>query len=722
MNPPEIRRQVFRSADHWRRGLSYRLGSVSEGGLALLSRPVFAGWVTQAAAARNAGSMATDACGRVYWVQPREGRLYRLDPASRLIDPVATLPDGAGTSPARFGRLLYAGHRLWLLDLGGARLLAFRPDTFQIIVEIGLSRPTDIATARGRLIALDAEAVRRFDLTGRELGSTPRTHILSPTAMGVDPTTGTIYLLDGNATGFLRLEPDGAFRDEVGTFAEAGAGFAPRLLAVSPSGNLFVSNGTAAVHEFAADGSYVGHVEGMGAFTKVLALGFDAGGELGVAMPPPLPRFGNDGALVGKPGTFYSPTLDNGAQADEAWHRLDLSAELGAGGAIDVWYASSKDEALVAAVNGALQRAGSAARRAADLEALLGGLWNARPAHRLTAPEAVSPQRLGELRSRVSHSVLFEPETKRYLWLKLALSGLTPRAAVTVREMRVYYPRLSYLRYLPATYQENKPSRAFLERFLSLFETVFGDLEATVARIPEVFTPGVAPTAFLDWLAQWLDLGIEEDWTEAVKRRLIERAATLYERKGTPEGLAEFIEVVLGQRPLILESFEAERPLVVGGAGSLGHDLRLGTNASEAVPRSQLTVLDGTTRLGASPLRASARRPVDPYRAAAYRFTLVLRLSPGQLRRHQRALDRIIREHAPAHLAYDLVLESGARFGRPPVVGVNATLEPAPPVRVGFSALGHAACTRAVRYGPELDMDTTLSDAADARCRTAACS
>lgn len=722
MNPPEIRRQVFRTADHWGRGLTYRLGSVSGGGLALLSRPVFSGWVTQVAAARDAASMTTDDCGRVYWVQPREGRLYRLDPASGLIEPVVTLPDGGGARTARW-RLIYAGGRLWLLDLGGARLLALRPDTFQIIVEIRLPGPIDVAAGRGRLITIDQRSVRRFDLTGRELGSTPRTHLASPIAAGIDPTSGTIYVLDAQAPGFLRLDPEGAFRDKVGTFADAGTGFTPRLLAVSPSGNLFVSDGTAAVHEFAADGSYVGQVEGVGALSGVLALGFDAGGQLNIATPAGIARFGNDGALVGNPGQFYSPTLDNGTEADEAWHRLDLTAELDAGGAIDVWYASSADEALVAAVNGVLQRERSAAQRAADLEALLADQWKG--PHRLAAPEAVpagTPEPHGELRSSTSHSVLFEPHTKRYLWLKLGLSGLTPRAEVKVREMRVYYPRLSYLRYLPATYQENGPSRDFLERFLSLFETVFGDLEATIARIPEVFTPSLAPAAFLDWLAQWLDLGIEEDWAPAVKRRLIERAATLYERKGSPEGLADFIEVVLNQRPLILESFEAERPLVLGGPGSLGLDTRLEARAWEAVPWSQLTVLGGGTALGASRLRASARRPVNPYRAAAYRFTLVLRLSPGQLRRHQRALDRIIREHAPAHVAYDFALQSGARSGRPLVVGVNATLAGPPPTRVGFSALGHAACTRPVRYGPELEMDTTLSDTADARCRAAACS
>src|SRR6185295_8950531 len=131
-------------------------------------------------------------------------------------------------------------------------------------------------------------------------------------------------------------------------------------------------------------------------------------------------------------------------------------------------------------------------------------------------------------------------------------------------EMRVYYPRLSYLRYLPAVYQEDPVSREFLQRFLAMFETVFSGLEATIEKLPEVFDPEHTPVEFLDWLAQWLDLGIEEDWSPEVKSTLIRRAASLYQKKGRPDGLAEFIEIVIGKRPRIQESFETERPFVLG--------------------------------------------------------------------------------------------------------------------------------------------------------------
>ena len=183
-----------------------------------------------------------------------------------------------------------------------------------------------------------------------------------------------------------------------------------------------------------------------------------------------------------------------------------------------------------------------------------------------------------------THSVLFDQDSGRYLWLKIGMSGLSPRATAAVRELRVYYPRLSYLRYLPAAYQEDKSSREFLERFLSMFETVFSDLESTIEKLPVLYDPGHTPPEFLDWLAQWLDVAVEEDWSVEVKRRLISEASRLYERKGTPAGLADFIEIVTGRRPLIRESFETERPLVLGDALRLGADARLTAQPVEDRP------------------------------------------------------------------------------------------------------------------------------------------
>jgi phage tail-like protein len=274
--------------------------------------------------------------------------------------------------------------------------------------------------------------------------------------------------------------------------------------------------------------------------------------------------------------------------------------------------------------------------------------------------------------------------------------------------MRVYYPRLSYLRYLPAVYQENPASREFLERFLSIFETVFSGLEATIERIPEVFDPEHTPKEFLDWLGQWLDLGIEEDWSPEVKRRLINSASSLYQKKGRPDGLVEFIEIVTGKRPFVRESFETQRPLILGDGSRLGRDTRIFRHPTKDLPRDQWTVLGVSSRLGSARIRSTTQIPIDPFRAAANHFTLLLDLSPREFQRHERGLHRIIRENSPAHVAYDIRLVSGAGLGSNMVLGVNFKVEDPQPFYIGHSSLGRSILS-GFSYGPELGIDTTIA-------------
>ena len=728
MKPVEFHRQIFRDSSHWEHGLSYKLRHLDGGGVALFSRPAFTGWATREDAAIGARSLAVDDCGRLFWIHERSCQLYRRDPVNELVEPMITLAECDDDHRHLFGRMLTSVGRLWILDYTGSRLLAIRPDTFQIIGEILLKGPVDVALGAGRLFTLDAEGIRAYDIDGRPLGGPYRERLSYPLALGAgaDPRGNQwIYVVDAGARGFLRYSAvDGTFDSELGKFDDAARGFRPRLLLVHPDGNLFVSDGSPVAHEFAPDGGYIGDTGDVSPLSKILGLAVDAHGELYVGSPEGIARFSRESGVAGNKGQFYTRTLDNGTEHDEGWHRVDLSGELDAAGALDVSYASSSDAGLASAVNGIFERNVSTADKVTALETVLGDLWKGPQAADLA--QMVGLQRKGEeLRAVVpagaataaqsgfarnmSHSVLFRTGTKRYLWLKLELSGLAPRAKASVREMRVYYPRLSYLRYLPAVYQQDPVSHEFLERFLSMFETIFSGLEATIDRIPEVFDPDLTPDEFLEWLAQWLDLGIEEDWPPRVKRRLIQSAARLYQRKGTPGGLAEFIEVVTETRPIIRESFETERPFILGDGAYLGLDSRVFRRPAADLRRDQRTVLGCSSILGTSQIRANTRVAVDPFRSAAHRFTLLLDLSRKQFQRYQRGLHRIIRENSPAHVGYDIRLLSGAGLGPDAVLGVNVRVEDPRPFHLGYSALGQAICVRRVRYGPELGTDSTLA-------------
>lgn len=711
MTPVESRRQIFRDPLHWDHGVSYRLQRVTSGGVALFSRPTFTNWVNQSDAACGAASLAVDRCGRIFWIHRNNCELYRYEPISGLIESMIPLADCDEGKEHLFGRMIVVKGRLWILDRSGSRLIALRMDTFQIIAEIPLAEPIDIAWGAGRLFALARNGISVYDVNGTSLGPPQGEHLLRPVAIGADPCGEWIYVIDDCARSFRRFKSDGSFRDEIGDFCDVAPDFKPQLLAVHSSGNLFVSDGSSLMHEFSSDGGYLGDTGDISPLTKILGMAFNPTGDLYAGSPEGIARFGSETGLAGNEGVFYSGTLDSGGEGSECWQRLDLVADLDAGGAVDVSYATSKDLQLATAVNNIIDRDGPSLEKFNAIKALFKDDDWKRPEQLrafslVEAAEDAASQ--SSFRERTTHSMLFRTETERYLWLKLALSGLAPGAKAKVSEMRVYYPRISYLRYLPAVYQEDPASQEFLQRFLPIFETVFGSLEATIERIPEVFDPEQTPKEFLDWLTQWLDLGVEEEWSAEVKRKLISRAALLYQKKGRPDGLTEFIEIVTGKRPSIRESFETERPFIFGQGARLGIDTHVFRRPEKDLPRDQRTVLGFSSTLGTSRIRRTTQVSVNPFSAAANHFTLLLDLSAQEFQRYERGLHRIIRENSPAHVGYDIRLVSGAGLGPTMVLGVNFKVEDPQPMYLGHSSLGRSVLS-GMWYGPELGIDAVLS-------------
>lgn len=135
----------------------------------------------------------------------------------------------------------------------------------------------------------------------------------------------------------------------------------------------------------------------------------------------------------------------------------------------------------------------------------------------------------------------------RYLWLKVELVG-TASVAPRVESVRAYFPRQSYLRYLPTVYRTDADSVAFLERFLSLFESVFTDVEEEIEAATRYLDPRGAPAEALDWLAGWLALAPDDTWSTAAKRRLVRDAHELFTARGTREGLRRLLAIYLADK------------------------------------------------------------------------------------------------------------------------------------------------------------------------------
>jgi phage tail-like protein len=244
---------------------------------------------------------------------------------------------------------------------------------------------------------------------------------------------------------------------------------------------------------------------------------------------------------------------------------------------------------------------------------------------------------------------LIQSPPGRYLWLRLTLFGdgtLTP----VVRQIKVYYPRASSLRYLPATYREDAASAGFLDQFLSIFDTIWDGVSDQVTDIAGYFDPAATPSPepgssgpdFLSWLASWLGLTLEAHWPLEKRRQLLAKAHRLYALRGTAQGMRMHIQLYTGVEPHILEHYKLRRWLFLDEA-------RLGENSAlwgkVVVNRLQL---DEHSQVGDFQLIDSQDPMRDPFHYYAHQFTVFI---PNRnLNETQRlSLERIVDMSKPAH-------------------------------------------------------------------------
>ncbi len=164
----------------------------------------------------------------------------------------------------------------------------------------------------------------------------------------------------------------------------------------------------------------------------------------------------------------------------------------------------------------------------------------------------------------------------------------------------------NYLEYLPAIYQmEGVDATAnFLGRFLKAFEKVLAGIpdentepkkgiDEILDKIHDYFDPHKTPAKFLQWLAGWMALTLKEgeEWygeedakeksnivsqvvplneeRNTPNRNLISRIVQLYYKRGTLEGLLEYLKIYVGEEIEITIN-EFLEPFQIGVTSTVG--------------------------------------------------------------------------------------------------------------------------------------------------------
>jgi phage tail-like protein len=231
----------------------------------------------------------------------------------------------------------------------------------------------------------------------------------------------------------------------------------------------------------------------------------------------------------------------------------------------------------------------------------------------------------------------------RYLWLRLTFNS-NGLSSPELKSLKVFYPRVSYLQYLPAVYQENESSRQFLERFLSIFQTEFDGLDYRIDRIWQLFNPGSIPPKDLGWLASWLGVVVNPAWSNSKLRSIIKNAFTAQCLSGTIAGLTQAVQDYVGVKPVVVEHFQLRQWTVLSSGASLDSGTRLWSQAF--YKRLQIA---SNSQIGNFQLVSDPAPDVEPMNWDAHQFTVMFVASPYGSGDIEQQISQVVEREKPAH-------------------------------------------------------------------------
>ena len=233
--------------------------------------------------------------------------------------------------------------------------------------------------------------------------------------------------------------------------------------------------------------------------------------------------------------SVFLPGLDS-AQPDCAWGRLSLRCHLGAESMLTIRAFASNQDAIIR---------NNETVRIDDF---------------LLDPDVPEKEkeRLFMLADGLERSgvqdVLLTGQNGRWLWLWLELTG---EADDVLEDLRVYVPGDNFFRTLPQVYQNDND---FLQRYLSIFSTMYQEFQEKIDALPKILDVDTAPEELLPFFASWL--GLETDpmlFTSDELRSLLKIAPQLMLNKGTRWAVETAVklfvpeEVYLVERNLLVE-------------------------------------------------------------------------------------------------------------------------------------------------------------------------
>lgn len=680
ITPEELSYFTINTPGKWREGFSDSVFIDREGHLSLTPMLNIGPFGETA----RATGLSLDSKGRLFIIDADGCHIYSFDPESQALrrlecfegccfgkSELACAEDhrhrsqvrglfGCGSQAGKFrfregetasGGLAFWNATLYVADPFNHRVQSFYIPEFQIRLVLGkqglsgpesgsgegeFNHPKDVITdSKGNLYVLDYgnERIQKFDRFGRFLqffGNTGEHALKKPESLAIDKDN--IYVLDSAQATVEKFNLKGEWLETAVRFGELSPPIEPSAIAVDANKVIYVGEkgegSDLSIHLFDQTGRHLGRFGKYsgGCFKLVV----DRMGRLYATCGPEgeVLLFAGGGQFE-KEGVYCSKVFDS--TIDECqWHRL----------ALDILPAEKSTLVL-------LFRASDEKFDPNEKETALG--WT----QLFDTPH----------NSAAVNDALFSNAVGRYLQLKLVFTG-DGLHTHKVKQAQIYFQRISYLRYLPATYQEDAEGRDFLERFLSIFESVSSEIEQKIAGVSKYFDPEVVDSEFLDWLGTWMAVLRDYNWPESKRRELLKKAFQLYSSRGTTRGLQEMVELFTGGKTLIIEHHRLQTPMVLSANSTLGSSTVVGKGFTKRL------VIEESSRIGEFALIETDEPAEKPFEAGAFDFTILADTSRLESDAQMQALRRLVEEEKPAHTRCTLRTGGGVMQ-----LGLHALLE-----------------------------------------------
>ena len=507
---------------------------------------------------------------------PQDGKAVSVAtalPAAREVSGIAAGPNGAVFVSDT------AHHRVLFVDGACEARFWLSPD--------GVPGPTPGAFHAPRGLVLGAQALQVADSgNGRLQHLAPPalepqqawTRWTEPVGVAVD-REGRVLVVDAAGNRVERCDergvPDTAFNAAI---VNAGLLVQPRWVAVGRDDRVLVSDVAAnAVHLFDAAGAHIGSLAGPTGWLPGAVAADDERIYVADAATARIHAFDAEGAWDGELPHWTGPVTALALRANG-----DLLVKPGLDA---VYHAFAAGRAHVA--HGTLEAGPLDAGELADWERA----WcesaapeGTRCSLELAHQAADAPPPAGWIAATSNDALLsggapVPPGTRRRLWLRVTLATTEPSRTPRLLQARAATHGENFLDHLPLTYGLHDLTadgrEGLLARWLKLLRGEFALIEEALDRMPQLADPRHAPGSDLAWLASWLALELPRIRTDDEARDLIARAVRLHARRGTPDSIAEHVELYTGIRPTIVEAFEGRHLWLLGESSLLGFGTQL---------------------------------------------------------------------------------------------------------------------------------------------------